>query len=139
MTQIHKALSHYWHLRDQGKTADEAQSHVQRRFGVTVDKGAPLVSTSTVEPVQLPAVGTRMVDYDGDRCEVIETPSFVRPRDNRFVIRYDDPKLPQVFVCASEDLIPSDDGVPFVRPVDGYGEDFCKTICSTFSDGRQGP
>lgn len=38
MSQIHAALSHYWHLRDQGLSPDNAVAHVKQRYGIVIDR-----------------------------------------------------------------------------------------------------
>lgn len=48
MTQIHAALSHYWHLRDQGLDPERAVAHVKQRFGVDLDRERLLPEAATV-------------------------------------------------------------------------------------------
>lgn len=90
MTQIHKALSHYWHLRDQGKSQAEAREHVRLRFGVLIDPETPLASTSEVVS-SVPPVGTRLRDCDGDLCTVVapKPTSFSWSREGEFLVEYD--------------------------------------------------
>src|SRR5690349_1449515 len=87
MSQIHAALSHYWHLRDQGIAPPSARQHVLLRFGVQIDPEQPLASTSEVvdetpDPTGLPPLdeqrtqrplraGDRVLDWDGALATVL--------------------------------------------------------------------
>lgn len=131
MTQIHRALSHYWSLRDQGKSPDEAQTHTRLRFGVELDPEAPLASTAVETDAPAFSVGDRIVDNDGDTGTVIENPEN-SPFD--FRVRYDGGTVPAGIEMGFWYEEADEMGL---RLIQTYGSDFCKTIFSSNAD-RQG-
>lgn len=122
MTQIHKALSHYWHLRDQDIDPRKARLHVLQRFGVEIDPEQPLASTSTDVGLSLPAPGTQFLDFEGGRCTVVERePSWGRERSvaqDMFIVKYPNGLR---LICTMDDLGNDPDSLR-LRPInEGFG------------------
>ncbi len=147
MTQIHKALSYYWNLRDQGKSPSEAKLHTRLRFGVELDDLQPAEDVAHVVD-STPKVGQRFIDCEGDECVVRQPPAHMRPlNDGEFYVLYEDGDAAgQALVCDGRDLAPSSDNVGMgLVPVEDEPEGFgvkpkigvCSTPSTATTPGRQ--
>lgn len=128
MTQIHQALSHYWHLRDQGLSPEVARLHTRQRFGVEIDSDTPLASTSQVVRTLFQVGDVLEGGYLHGRALVL--------RDDGggwFLLRFEDDSE------GSFDLSPHPlyGEIKVVESV--AGTDFPETIRGCSTDGRQGP